>query len=124
MARPSSEAGTAIQAARVVALCLLAIEVLVWGFGITLGVSATADLLGVLIGVASFTFMILTLVAVFLLVRAPRVGVWFGLVLQVAMLALALLFTVMSFIGVFLVIPLAIITALLLAASWPRRPRT
>ena len=106
------------------ALCLLAIEVLVWGFGITLGVSATADLLGVLIGVASSTFMILTLVAVFLLVRAPRVGVWFGLVLQVAMLALALLFTVMSFIGVFLVIPLAIITALLLAASWPRRPRT
>lgn len=123
MARSSSEAGGQNTARRGIAGCLLGIEVLWWAAGTPLITAGAGNATLELLGAASVVLMFLTLLAIFLVIRAPRGGVWLGLLLQVAVLALAVPFAFMSFIGIFFVFPLAIITALALAVAWPRQPQ-
>jgi hypothetical protein len=106
---------------RWIAGVLLGVEALWWAGNTAVsatmfGESPTAELLTVI----PVAFMTLTLLAIFLLVQAPRGGVWMGLTLQVLMLAEAVVFAFMSFVALFVAVPLAVVTAVCLAAAWPR----
>ena len=78
------------------------------------GESATAELLSII----PVALMMLTFLAVFLLIQAPRGGVWMGLGLQgvVAFHAVVLPFVLESFFGAF-ELALGVGTAICLAAA-------
>jgi hypothetical protein len=111
--------------ARIIAGCVLAIEMLWWAVGsaILFGAAVNPSSTFVMLGAVSVVLMFLTLMAIFLLIQAPRGGVWLGLFLQIPMLGQAVAFWLISFIGLFFAIPLAIIAALSLAAAWPEGDR-
>jgi hypothetical protein len=95
-----------------------AANALVVGAG-TINQSATAELLSVV----SVALMFLALLAVFLLIQAPRAGVWMGLAMQgiVGVHALVLIFLT-SLLGVF-ELALGVMTALCLAAAAGQKRR-
>lgn len=107
---------------RTVAGILLGVEAMWWAANIALvGFSNyTAELLAI----TAVTLMFLSLLAIFLLVQAPRAGVWFGLALQgvAALQALLMLFFMQSLVGA-AELPLAVVTTLCLAAAAPGRSR-
>jgi hypothetical protein len=97
-----------------------------WGANLALfatgafNLSTTAELLSVV----SVVLMVLTLLAVFLIVQAPRGGVWFGLAMQaiVGLHAFVLFFVFTNLLGA-VELALAVITALCLAAAAQNRSR-
>ena len=99
---------------------LLVFEALWWAGNASIlaigavGLSATADAMTIV----PVGLMFVSLLAVFLLIQAPRAGIWVGLVLQaiVVIHGIVLLFPFASLVGAF-EIPLGVGTALCLAAA-------
>ena len=107
---------------RIAAMVLLGVEVLWWGGSITLTAGAITSPLLYLWAVVPAAFVVLTVLAIYLIVEAPRAGIWLGLALQVPVALETVLFLIMSFIGIFVAVPLALITAVCLALGWPKSP--
>jgi len=114
-ARQASKSARGMRRHGILASALLGLEVPVWLVGTGFGYGGPFLLILMLAAIG------LTLVAIALLDRSPRSGVWLGLVLQAALVLLGLVSTLIasSLFGV-VELGLGMVTAITLAVAMPR----